>query len=114
VGLRNRYGWAIAPRSREHDFFDSPGVLMKYDLAQGSSAVHDFGPNAQPGEFVFAESSARAGEDEGYVMGFVYDKARGASDLVILDASDLQKPPVATVALPRRVPHGFHGRWIRG
>jgi carotenoid cleavage dioxygenase len=33
---------------------------------------------------------------------------------VILDASDLQKPLVATMALPRRVPHGFHGSWIRG
>jgi carotenoid cleavage dioxygenase len=47
-------------------------------------------------------------------MGFVYDKARDASDFVILDASDMRKPPVATVALPRRVPHGFHGSWIRG
>jgi carotenoid cleavage dioxygenase len=114
VGLRHRYGWAIAPRSREHDFFDSPGVLVKYDLAKGASTQHDFGPNAQPGEFVFAEAGARAGEDEGYVMGFVYDKARDASDFVILDASDPKKPPVATVALPRRVPHGFHGSWIRG
>ena len=69
---------------------------------------------AEPGEFVFAESSARAGEDEGYALGFVYDKARDASDLVILDASDMRKPPVATIALPRRVPHGFHGSWIRG
>jgi len=114
VGLRHRYGWAIAPRSREHDFFDSPGVLVKYDLAKGTSAQHDFGPSAQPGEFVFAEAGPSAGEDEGYVMGFVYDKARDASDFVILDASDMKKPPVATVALPRRVPHGFHGSWIRG
>jgi carotenoid cleavage dioxygenase len=114
MGLRHRYGWAIAPRSREHDFFDSPGVLVKYDVAKGASSQHDFGPSAQPGEFVFAEANARAGEDEGYAMGFVYDKARDASDFVILDASDIRKPPVATVALPRRVPHGFHGSWIRG
>lgn len=114
VGLRHRYGWAITPRSREHDFFDSPGVLVKYDVAKGTTSQHDFGPHAQPGEFVFAEASARAGEDEGYAMGFVYDKARDASDFVILDASDLGRPPVATVALPRRVPHGFHGSWIRG
>ena len=90
------------------------GVLVKYDLATGARTQHDFGPNAQPGEFVFAESSARAGEDEGYALGFVYDKARGASDFVILDASDMKRPPLARVALPRRVPHGFHGSWIRG
>jgi carotenoid cleavage dioxygenase len=116
VGLRHRYGWAIAPRDPAQGLldFDGAGVLAKYDVAKGTSARHDFGPNAQPGEFVFAEAGARAGEDEGYVMGFVYDKARNASDLVILDASDMKKPPVATVALPRRVPHGFHGSWIRG
>ena len=34
-------------------------------------------------------------------------------DLVILDASKPSADPVATVHLPRRVPHGFHGSWIR-
>jgi carotenoid cleavage dioxygenase len=113
VGLRHRYGWATAPREAGADF-DSSGVLVKYDVKNGSSERHDFGPHAQPGEFVFAESSQSAGEDEGYAMGFVYDKARDASELVILDASHIEKPPVARIALPRRVPHGFHGSWIRG
>lgn len=113
VGLRHRYGWAIAPRGGSADAFDSPGVLVKYDLARGTREEHDFGPHAQPGEFVFAEAGDRAGEDEGWALGFVYDKARDASDLVILDARDLRRPPVATIALPRRVPHGFHGSWIR-
>ena len=45
-------------------------------------------------------------------MSFVYDAARDASDFVILDASDLAHPPVATIALPQRVPAGFHGNWV--
>ncbi len=113
VGLPHRYGWAVQPRSREHDFFDSPGVVVKYDLERGGAQLHDFGPNAQPGEFVFAEAHARAGEDEGWALGFVYDKARDSSDLVIFDAANLAARPVATIPLPRRVPHGFHGSWIR-
>ena len=88
-------------------------MLLKYDLERGTSAVHDFGPSAQPGEFVFAQASDSAAEDEGYALGFVYDKARDASDLVILDASDPSKRPVARIEMPRRVPHGFHGSWIR-
>jgi len=113
MGLRHRYGWAAQPRNRKDDLFDSPGTIVRYDLATGAKAVHDFGANGQPGEFVFAESSSGAGEDEGYALGFVYDKGRDGSDLVILDASNPAAKPVATIALPQRVPHGFHGSWIR-
>jgi carotenoid cleavage dioxygenase len=94
--------------------FDAPGVVLKYDLERGTSTMHDFGPSAQPGEFVFAEATDASGEDEGYALGFVYDKARDASDLVILDASDMAKAPLAKIHMPRRVPAGFHGSWIRG
>jgi carotenoid cleavage dioxygenase len=45
-------------------------------------------------------------------MAFVYDAARDASDFVLLDAADPAGPPVATIALPQRVPFGFHGNWI--
>ena len=58
------------------------------------------------------QETSASGEDEGWAMGFVYDDATDSSDLVILDASDLSKPPVARVHLPQRVPFGFHGSWI--
>jgi carotenoid cleavage dioxygenase-like enzyme len=45
-------------------------------------------------------------------MTFVYDATRDASDFVILDAGDIAGAPVASVALPQRVPFGFHGNWI--
>jgi carotenoid cleavage dioxygenase len=56
--------------------------------------------------------SADAGEDEGWVMAYVYDATRDGSDLVILDAADFRAKPVATIRLPQRVPFGFHGGWI--
>src|SRR5262249_38319884 len=73
VGLRHRVGWAVAPRpgSGGRRWADSAGVVVKYDLAKGTSSYHDFGPHAHPDEFVFAEASARSGEDEGWVMGYV-------------------------------------------
>ena len=113
VGLKNRYGWAVGERPGSGGGFDAPGVVLKYDLEKGGSQMHDFGPAAQPGEFVFAESDAKGGEDDGYAMGFVYDKSRNSSDLVILDAAQPEKDPIATIHMPQRVPAGFHGSWVR-
>ncbi len=86
--------------------------LVKYDLETGKSEEHDFGPGRQPGEGVFVPASQAAGEDEGYVLAYVYDASREGSDLVVLDATRFSSPPVATVPLPQRVPAGFHGNWV--
>ena len=115
VGLKNRYGWVAASRpGGEGDMdMDAPGVITRYDLEKGTSEIHDFGPNAQPGEFVFAERTEGAAEDDGFAMGYVYDKAEDSSRLVILDAAAPASEPLAEIHMPRRVPHGFHGSWIR-
>jgi carotenoid cleavage dioxygenase-like enzyme len=112
MGLPNRYGWVVAPRG-DAAGMDAPGVVTRYDLERGTSAVHDFGPASQPGEFVFVERAAAAAEDDGWALGYVYDKAQDSTDLVILDAAHPEGEPVARVHLPRRVPHGFHGSWVR-
>ena len=39
----------------------------------------------------------------------VWNGARGASDLVILNAADLSE--VAVLELPLAIPHGLHGSW---
>ncbi|MCV7107868.1 carotenoid oxygenase family protein [Mycolicibacterium chitae] len=44
------------------------------------------------------------------LIGFVYDRATGRSDLAILDAETLGT--VASIHLPHRVPAGFHGNWV--
>jgi len=112
VGLKHRYGWVSGGRPQAMGGMDAPGVVARYDMNDGSKSIHDLGPSAHPGEFVFVQENDASGEDEGWAMGFVYDDATDSSDLVILDASDLSKPPVARVHLPRRVPFGFHGSWI--
>ena len=96
------------------DFGDDAfsNALIKHDLARGGNQAHEFGRDATVGEAVFAPSSAEAAEDDGYVMAFVHNPDRGASDFVILAAQDFAGDPVATVHLPVRVPLGFHGSWI--
>lgn len=112
VGLPHRYGWAVGPRDGGRAVLGGPGVVVRYDLTDDSSAVYDLGPDAYPGEFAFVQADGAAGEDEGWAMGFVYDSATDSSDLVILDASTPGSDPVARVHLPQRVPYGFHGSWI--
>jgi carotenoid cleavage dioxygenase len=34
--------------------------------------------------------------------------------LVIFEATDIEKGPIATAKVPRRVPFGFHGNWAAG
>jgi carotenoid cleavage dioxygenase-like enzyme len=96
------------------DFSDDAfsNALIKHDLTTGSHQAREFGRDATVGEAVFAPSSPDSAEDDGYVMAFVHNPERGASDLVILAAQDFGGDPVATVHLPARIPLGFHGSWI--
>ena len=109
VGLAHRYGYAVYT---EKGADRSTGTaLIKYDL-RGGSATYECGQGRLPSEPVFVPASPEAGEDEGWVLAYVYDASRDGSDLVILDAARFDGPPVATIALPQRVPFGFHGSWI--
>ncbi|MEO3867269.1 carotenoid oxygenase family protein [Nonomuraea sp. B12E4] len=85
-------------------------TLIKHDLKRGTQEARRFGRGAHVAEPVFVPSGA--GEDDGYVLSYVNNPARGAADLVILSAQDFTGEPVATVHLPARVPLGFHGSWI--
>jgi len=89
-------------------------VLRRYDLASGRSTAHDFGPGRVGGEAVFVPAGPDSGEGEGHLLTLVHDAARGASELLVLDACDLAAPPAASVRLPRRVPFGIHGQWFDG
>ena len=110
VGAPYRYGYAVYT---EHGIDRGTGTeLIKYDLRAGASATHDFGPGRIPAEPVFVPASPGAAEDEGWLLMYVYDTGRDGSDLVILDAAKVAGKPVATIALPQRVPFGFHGSWI--
>ena len=53
-----------------------------------------------------------AGEDDGYLMTFVYDEPKDKSFFVVYDAHTMSSQPVARVAMPQRVPFGFHGLFL--
>jgi carotenoid cleavage dioxygenase len=69
-----------------------------------------FGSGEVLSEFAFQPSSADAAEDDGVLMGYVYDAVSDRSELTILDAQTLED--IASIKLPHRVPGGFHGNWV--
>jgi carotenoid cleavage dioxygenase-like enzyme len=107
TGRRHRYGYgATAAPGFRH------GPALKHDLDAGTTEVHEYGPGRVTLEPVFVPRSDESGEDDGWVMSYVYDATTDRSDVVVLDARDFTGDPVATVHLPVRVPFGFHGSWI--
>jgi carotenoid cleavage dioxygenase len=50
-------------------------------------------------------------EDDGWLLTITTRTDRPASQLLVLDASDVTRR-VAAVTLPRGVPAGFHGSWV--
>ncbi|MFZ4122123.1 MAG: carotenoid oxygenase family protein [Caulobacterales bacterium] len=114
VGLKNRFGYAVETAVSSNDTIAMDGLvsarLFKYDLETGSRQDAHFGERVMLGEPVFA--SAGAGEDEGYVMTYALAADRQSTDLVVLDAQNFSRGPIARVKIPRRIPIGFHGSFF--
>jgi len=106
VGKRHRYGYA--PSVGEGT--DGGDTLFRHDMVGGNAAGRSFGSGKTLGEFVFHSSSPDAVEDDGVLMGYVYDRPTDRSELAILDARSLEE--IAAIKLPHRVPAGFHRNWV--
>ena len=109
--LGRRHRFAYAPTLDLNDFSKPFGTLLQHDLQSGRTAAAKLGPGRQAGEGIFVPAGATAAEDEGWVLSVVYNAPEDRSDLVIIDATDFGGDPVATIALPERVPFGYHGIW---
>jgi carotenoid cleavage dioxygenase-like enzyme len=110
AGSANRYGWL--PVKAKGDDLGAFGAIARYDLQTGRSAVHEFGAGREVDEPVFVPRAGARSESDGWIMTYVYDRATDGSVLAILDAVDIEKPTIAEIVMPRRVPHGLHGNWL--
>ncbi len=109
TGRQNRHGWFTT--FREHPQTLDPAGILHMDLERGQT-ISEWNPgrHRQVGEAFFVP--AGPGEGEGWLLTYLYDRARKASRFVVLDAGRVGDGPLAEVELPQRVPHGFHGTWI--
>lgn len=87
--------------------------IIKHDLHTGNQQIHEFGQGRFGGEAVFAPRPGASHEDEGWLITFVYDSQNNISELVVINAQDMEGDAIARVIIPQRVPYGFHGIWIQ-
>ncbi|KAL3155783.1 hypothetical protein ABBQ32_012798 [Trebouxia sp. C0010 RCD-2024] len=94
-------------------------VVIGFVIAQAFTKVDTHTGEAQtwfPGKRCFCEElifvpgpNGETKEDDGHLLGLVYNAAKHRSFLAILDAADFSKGPVAKIWLKNHVPHGLHG-----
>lgn len=87
-------------------------AVLKYDLAQRRRERLCFPDGHRGYEVSFAPREGGAGEDDGYLVGFVTNEADNTSEFWITAAQSLAEGPIARVKLPQRIPPKFHGRWL--
>ena len=86
-------------------------AIFHYDLESGKRRMHQLDPGCIAGEPVFVPRSPGSPEGEGFLLATVYRDDEKRSDVLVLDAENVEAKPLATVKLPHRVPFGFHGNW---
>ena len=111
LNQKHRFGYTTAVGTSLNQW--AFGDTIKHDLDAGTSQVHEHGAGRGAGEPVFVSRSGGTTEDEGWILTTVYDATTDRSDIVILDAADISGAEVARIELPARIPHGFHGNWVR-
>jgi len=84
-------------------------AILKIDLTSGERQLWSAAPQGFVSEPIFVPRSNAGNEDDGWLLSLVYDSACDRSDVVILDARDLNQGPVARLHLKHHVPYGLHG-----
>ncbi|MEO5876642.1 MAG: carotenoid oxygenase family protein, partial [Streptosporangiaceae bacterium] len=106
---RHRYTY-LAGRTGTTGTYDS---TLKVDHDSGRVTAHRIGAGNSLGEPLFVPRGPDAAEDDGWLLVVNYSETEHRSQLVILDAADLDRAPLAVVQLPHHLPFGFHGTFRR-
>jgi carotenoid cleavage dioxygenase-like enzyme len=108
----HRHGWFVSGSANANLGEASDRASIAHiDNRSGETSVWRPEAGDYAGEPVFVPRSADAEEGDGWLLTVVYRGRGNRSDLVVLDALDVTRGPVALVHLSHRVPAGIHGNW---
>lgn len=115
TGRRHRFAYVSAQGTRGDEPVENAyywyHAVAKVDCDAGSTVgLWDAGPrvNVAAPQFV-ARGDA---EDDGWVLTWTHDAATKRGELVVLDATDLGRGPIARLALPGPLPPASHVGWL--
>jgi len=108
AGLRHRFA-CFAGDSPRGDTLDS---VVALDLIAGRRSAYRVPAGDAVSEPVFAPRREDAAEGDGWLLAVAWRAAEQCSHLLVLEAQDVARGPIASVRLPQRVPFGFHGNWM--
>ena len=112
AGLAHRHGWYAADPANAKTIKQT--AIAHLDLVTGKRQVYALTGGDMTSEPVFTPRSADAAEGDGWITAVVWRAAEDRSDMLVFEALDIAKGPIAVAELPRRVPFGFHGNWVAG
>ncbi len=109
-GLSARFSWmAVAENKRGNGPLQA---IKKLDLLNGNCCFWSAAPRGFVSEPMMVPEPNSNLEDKGWILVVIWNGLRRGSDLVILNATNLEE--VATLELPIGIPHGLHGSWVKG
>lgn len=86
--------------------------LLKLDLQEQTQSMWSAAPKGFVGEPLFVAKLDAVAEDDGWILCPVYDSAHHRTDIVILNAQDLEAGPIARLHLQHHIPYGLHGCFV--
>eukprot|EP00562_Extubocellulus_spinifer_P031877 CAMPEP_0178711932 /NCGR_PEP_ID=MMETSP0699-20121125/18611_1 /TAXON_ID=265572 /ORGANISM="Extubocellulus spinifer, Strain CCMP396" /LENGTH=656 /DNA_ID=CAMNT_0020360647 /DNA_START=192 /DNA_END=2162 /DNA_ORIENTATION=- len=106
-GKKHRYVYA-AVGGRGSDVAPPQGIA-KFNIDAGIKEVWMPEGYEFCGEPMFAPKKTGNGEDEGYILSVLYNGRTNESEIVVLDALNIEAGPVSRVPLGIAIPHGYYG-----
>lgn len=118
TGRKNRYGWFLEmdPR-REVDMKggSAGGLVMNClflkDIETGAEQHWWCGPTSSLQEPCFIPRTKDAPEGDGWIVQVCNRLDEHRSDLLVFDALEIEKGPIATIQVPIRLRFGLHGNF---
>ena len=84
-------------------------AIFKVDLESGTKQLWSTAPRGFVGEPIFVPRAHSQQEDDGWIIVVVYNAENHRSEIVILDAENLEKGRIAKLGLKHHIPYGLHG-----
>ncbi len=106
-GLNARYSWMASTIQKNGN---APlQAIKKMDFVNNQELYWQASSREFVSEPLMVPRQSSLAEDQGWILILIWNGARNASDLIILNSNDLSLQ--AKLELPIGIPHGLHGSW---